>query len=384
MSVKRFSESVRSIQPSATIRISDLARELRAEGVDVIDMGAGDVHFETPDHISTAAIDAINRGETHTTQANGLPELRDAIARKLTEDNGLRVDSDNIIVTPGSKQALFEAIFTLLNSGDKAVTLDPSWVSYKAIINLAGGVVDPITLDPASGFTPGGVDLGEHLDSDTELMVVNSPSNPAGAVFSRAELEEIRDLAIDHDFWVVTDEIYEKLIYGDSEHISIASLDGMADRTVTVNGFSKAYAMTGWRLGYFTAPPEVITQANKVHTQTVSVATTFVQHGGVAALQGPQDEVDAMCAEYEKRRTIIVDELEDAGFDFPAPEAAFYAFIPVEDDDDVELCESLLKEAHVAATPGSAFGIRGYIRLSFPMGTEEIREGVKRVAEYLK
>ncbi len=291
------------------------------------------------------------------------------------------MERSEVVVTPGAKQALFESIFSFLSEGDEAVLLDPAWVSYEAMVKMAGGELTRVTLDPETGFTPGDVDISEHVSDDTKLVIVNTPSNPTGGVFSLDELEEIRDLAVDHDFWVVSDEIYEKIIYG-AEHHSIGAMDGMRDRTITVNGFSKAYSMTGWRLGYYTAPQELLDEAGKLHSHSVSCATSFAQRGGVAAIDGPQQPVDDMVEEFESRRDALVDALADEGVEIPPPEGAFYAFVPV-DGDDLGVSETALQEEHVATTPGSAFGVEGYIRLSYAASEQRILEGVERLSNYL-
>jgi aspartate aminotransferase len=378
----KFSESVERVEPSATLRISDLASELEGKGADVVDLSVGEPDFTTPEHIRTEAKASLDRGETGYTPSAGIPDLREAIAHKLREENGLRVERDEVIVTPGAKQALYEVILSLVREGDEVVLLDPAWVSYEAMVKMAGGELNRVTLDPDAGFTLGDTDLAEAVSDDTRLVIVNTPSNPTGGVFSRDELERIRDLAVDHDFWVISDEIYEKIRYG-AEHHSLGAMDGMSGRTVTVNGFSKSYAMTGWRLGYFVAPEEVRDQASKVHSHSVSCATSFAQRGGVAAIDGPQKPVEEMVEAFESRRDTLVDALAGAGVEIPKPEGAFYAFVPVGAEDDAALCEEILQEEYVATTPGSAFGVPGYMRVSYATSEERIKEGVERVSSYL-
>jgi aspartate aminotransferase len=380
--MSKFSESVERVEPSATLRISDLASELESGGADVVDLSVGEPDFTTPEHIRVEAKASLDRGETGYTPSAGIPDLREAIAHKLREDNGLRVDREEVIVTPGAKQALFETIFSLVREGDEVVLLDPAWVSYEAMVKMAGGKLNRVTLDSSTGFTVGDVDLAEHVSDDTRLMIVNTPSNPTGAVFSEDELREIRDLAVDHDFWVISDEIYEEIIYG-AEHHSLGAMDGMSGRTITVNGFSKSYAMTGWRLGYFVAPEELREQASKVHSHSVSCATSFAQRGGVAAIDGPQEPVEKMVDAFEARRDLLVDTLADAGVEIPPPQGAFYAFVPVDSEDDAALCEEILQEEYVATTPGSAFGVPGYVRLSYATSENRIVEGVERMSSYL-
>ena len=366
------------IEPSATVRMGDRARELEARGVDVVNLGSGSPDFVTPEHVTEAAVWALEDGETQMGMTAGLPALREAISEKLSTENGIGAGPESIGVTPGSKFALFAAVTALVREGDEVVLFDPSWVSYQAMVELVDGDLDRVRLDPDAGFSLGTVGLAEEVSDETRVLILNNPANPTGAVFSRSELEEIRDLAVEYDFWVIADEIYEKMTYG-VEHRSIGSLNGMAGRTVTVNGFSKAYAMSGWRLGYFTAPPSVVDAIRTIQSQTVSSATIFAQHGAVAALRGPQDAVEAMRETYDSRIRAAMDILGDAGVDVPRPEGAFYLFVPVDTDDDVELAETILEEQRVATTPGSAFGVSGHLRLACTVAEERMKDGVSRL-----
>jgi len=381
--MEHYSRRVTSVQPSATVEVSDLAAELASQGRDIIDLSAGDPDFPTPAHIQERAIEALRDGKTHYTQSNGIPELREAIATKLQRENDVAVGPEQIVVTPGAKQGLFEALFALLKEDDEVVIFDPAWVSYEALVKMSGGRLNRVPLNPDTGFTLKSVDLSTYITDETQAIIVNTPTNPTGAMFSRANLETIRDLAVDHDAWVFSDEIYEKISY-DTDHVSMAALDGMADRTVTINGFSKSHAMTGWRLGYYTAPDGLLEQANKVQSHTVTCATSFAQHGAVAALRGPQEPVEEIRKTFESRRDAAIESLREAGSDVPEPDGAFYIFVPVEADDDVAFCTTLLKEEGVAVTPGSAFGVSGYVRLSYAVSREQIREGIKRLEPYLE
>jgi len=363
--------------------MADLASKLKYEGVDVLDFSAGDPDFDSPEHVTQEAIESLQRGETHYPPTPGVFPLREAIATKLTEENGLDVAPEEVYVTPGSKQGLFEVIFTVLREGDETILPNPSWVSYAPMVKLAGGTVNRIDMDPKAGFTLGDVDLAEHVSDDTRLMILNSPANPTGAVFPREDLEEIRDLAVEHDFYVLSDEIYEKFVY-ESEHISIGSMDGMENRTITLNGFSKNYAMAGWRIGYFTAPEDLLDSVGKVQSHSVTSATTFAQYGAVQALEGPQDRVHEMKETFQHRRDVLVEELAQRGIEIPRPGGAYNAFIPVDSEDDLALCEKLLEEEHVALTPGQAFGRSGYVRLAFTTDAEDIREGIDRISDYLQ
>ncbi|WP_440991321.1 pyridoxal phosphate-dependent aminotransferase [Haloarchaeobius baliensis] len=376
-----FAERVTRVEPSATLAISDAASALEAEGVDVVDLSVGEPDFPTPENVVQAAKDAMDAGHTGYAPSNGIPELKAAIAEKLADD-GLEYDPGQVIVTPGGKQALYEIINALIDDGDEVALLDPAWVSYEAMVKLSGGSLTRVdTAKHDFALEPALDDLAEAVSDDTELLVVNSPGNPHGAVYSRAALEGVRDLAVEHDFLVISDEIYKEITYGDAEPISLGTLDGMADRTITVNGFSKAYSMTGWRLGYFAAPDELISQAGKIHSHSVSSAVNFVQHAGVEAITNCDEAVAEMTEAFEARRDMLVDLFAEHGVDVATPEGAFYMMLPV-DDDDSAWCQGAIDEAHVATVPGSAFGTPGYARLSYAASEERLREGVERLAEH--
>jgi len=384
MTDDRFAERVRRVEPSATIAISNAAGELEADGVDVVDLSVGEPDFPTPEPIVEAGKAALDAGHTTYTNSSGIAPLREAIVDDLAE-NGLDYDADEIVVTPGGKQALYEVVHTLIDDGDEVVLLDPAWVSYEAMVKLAGGDLERVDTSAHDfALEPALDDLAAAVSEETELLVVNSPSNPTGAVYSRAALEGVRDLAVEHDITVISDEIYGQITY-DSEHVSLGSLDGMGERTVTVNGFSKAYAMTGWRLGYYAADEELVSQAGKLHSHSVTCATNFVQRAGVTALEEVDEEVTAMRDAFRERRDLLVDLFADHGVDVPVPDGAFYMMLPVTDcagpDDDTEWCEAVIEDAHVATVPGSAFGTPGYARLSYAASEERLREGVERLAD---
>jgi aspartate aminotransferase len=367
------------VEPSATVAISNLASELEAEGVDVVDLSVGEPDFPTPENVVEAGKAAIDAGHTGYTPSTGIPELKEAIVEKLDAD-GLDHTTDEVIVTPGGKQALYEVFQTAVDDGDEVVLLDPAWVSYEAMAKLAGGSlarVDTAQYDFA--LEPALDDLAEAVSDETQLLVVNSPANPTGAVYSEAALEGVRDLAVEHDILVISDEIYKEIAY-DVDPISLGSLDGMGDRTVTLNGFSKAYSMTGWRLGYFAGPGELVTEAGKLHSHSVTCATNFVQHAGVEALRNTDEAVAEMRDAFAERREMLLDLFDDHGLDVPAPDGAFYMMLPVEEDDQA-WCEAVIEEAHVATVPGSAFGTPGYARISYAAAEDRLREAVSRLAE---
>ena len=389
-----FTNRIGRVEPSATLAISQLASELEAEGADVVDLSVGEPDFPTPENVVEAGKEAMDAGHTGYTGSNGIPELREAISEKLRGD-GLEYDPEEVIVTPGAKQALYETFQTLVEgvdghgpstsgtssrAGEEVVLLDPAWVSYEAMAKLAGGELSRVDLSSHEfRLEPALEDLAEAVSDDTALLVVNSPSNPSGAVYSDAALEGVRDLAVEHDVAVIADEIYERITYG-RDPTPLASFEGMYERTVTINGFSKAYSMTGWRLGYLAAPKELVDEASKLHSHSVSCATNFVQHAGIEALEDTESDVEEMVEAFERRRNLLVDLFEDHGVEVRAPEGAFYMMVPVEDDDQ-SWCEGAIQDAHVATVPGSAFGTPGYARLSYANSEERIREAIDRLAD---
>ena len=376
-------KKLQKITESATLRISNLASELKSQGKDIISFSLGEPDFATPSHIIDAVKASLERGDTHYTPSPGIPELRTAIAQKLKNENNIEAKPGNIIVTPGAKQAIFEVMLSVLQEGDEAILFDPAWVSYDPCVMLTGAKTVWVPTDSDKSFTP--VNLAEHITKKTKIIVVNSPCNPTGGVFNRETLKEIADIAVDKNILVLSDEIYEKIIY-DKEHISIGSMDGMQDLTITVNGFSKSYAMTGWRLGYVGAPKEIYDQMLKLHSHSVSQATSFVQYAGIAALQGDQTCVTDMVREFRARRDLIVRGLNKLGIRCALPDGAFYAFADVSEYGSGEkVAELLLNKAFVATTPGSAFGEAGndFIRISYATSQDRIREALRRIEAVL-
>ncbi|WP_323676676.1 pyridoxal phosphate-dependent aminotransferase [Halorubellus sp. PRR65] len=374
-----FASRVERVEPSATLAISNAAAELEAEGADVVDLSVGEPDFPTPENVVRAGKDAMDAGHTGYTSSNGIPALKDAIVDKLADD-GLEYATDEVVVTPGGKQGLFEIIMSLVDDGDEVVLLDPAWVSYEAMVKMAGGTLSRVDTSPHDfQLEPALDELGEVVTDDTALLVVNSPSNPTGAVYSDAALEGVRDLAVEHDVAVISDEIYKEITYG-VESTSLGSLDGMGDRTITLNGFSKAYSMTGWRLGYYAAPQALVDQSSKLHSHSVSCAVNFVQHAGVEALENTDDAVAEMVEAFESRRDLLVDLFDDHGVHAATPDGAFY-LMPEVADDDQAWCEAAIEDAHVATVPGSAFGTPGYARLSYAASEERLKEGVERLAD---
>lgn len=384
-----FAQRVQTVGPSPTLAVSQRARELKAEGIDVIDLGGGDPDFITPAHIREAAIAAMNSGDTHYAPSAGTPALLDAIAAKLQNDNGITVNPrTDIIVTPGGKSAIFQAILTFVEPGVDVMLLEPAWVSYQPMVELAGGRAIGVPLSPDNRFAITRDILEAHVTPETRVILLNSPNNPTGRVATLEELTTIADFAKAHDILVFTDEMYEKIIFEDNTHISIATLPGMADRTLTFNGLSKAYAMTGWRLGYVAGPTALIKKVMIVQSHSVTCATSFAMAGGVAAYNGPQDIIHEMVAAWDRRRKLITDGLNAVkGLHVDPIEGAFYGYVDgrgtgLSIDD---LCKKLLDEAHVAVVPGPAFGTSStsHFRLSFATSDELLENAIDRIANVL-
>lgn len=379
---------VKSASPSPTVAVSNKARELKAQGIDVIDLGGGDPDFITPENIRLAATEAMNAGDTHYVASNGTPALKKALVKKLLDDNRLEYDPSEIMVTPGGKQALFAAMLATVEEGVDVMLLEPAWVSYASMVEIAGGRVVPVSLDPDTNFRVTRELLEAAVTPGTRGLMVNSPSNPTGRVLTLDEIQAICDFAIEHDILVYTDEMYEKIIYGGRQHYSIAAFPGMWDRTLTFNGLSKAYAMTGWRLGYVAGPRAFIDEMGKVQSHSVSQATSFVQAAAVQALLGPQESVGQMVQAWDRRRHMVTNGLNKVkGMRCPLPEGAFYAFPDARETgmSSVDLGAKLLQEARVAVTPGIAFGQagEGHFRVSFATADELLEDAIQRVGDAL-
>lgn len=366
----------------------EVTRRERA-GERIIHLEVGRPDFDTPDHIKQACKDALDRGDVHYSSNYGIPALREAIAGKFQRDNGLTYDpEDEIILTVGANEAVFMTMMAFLGPGDEVLVPDPCWMHYFFCARMAGATPVSVPIRRENDFLPDAADFRARITPRTRMMVVNTPNNPTGAVYPETVLRELAALAIEHDVVVLSDEIYEKMVYGDAVHCSMASLPGMRERTVTVNGFSKIYAMTGWRLGYTAADRELTSALVRIHQYTTVCANTFAQHGAVAALEGPQDCVSAMVREFDRRRGLVCGALEGMrGVQLARPDGAFYALPEVSSlgVTSAALAGYLLDEAAVALVPGTTLGEfgEGYIRLSYANSYENLQTAMERIGNAL-
>lgn len=370
-------------------RVLERATQLEKAGRKVLHFEIGRPDFDTPGPIKDAAIDALRAGQVHYSSNYGIPQLRAAIAEKLETDSGLHYrPEDEIIVTVGANEAVGAAFLALLDPGDEVLVPDPAWLHYRWCAQLCGAKVVPVPCYAENEFVPDLATVASLITPKTRMMVVNTPNNPTGAVYPKPLLEDLAKLAQQHDLLVMSDEIYERMVYGGATHTSLASLPGMWERTLTVNGLSKAYSMTGWRLGFVAAPKPLSDLLVRVHQYTVSGATTFAQFGAVQAYTGDQGVVDDMVASFDRRRRILVDGLRGIkGVSCPEPRGAFYAFPSIKETGrtSAELCELLLEEAGIAVVPGNAFGDAGdgHIRFSYAASDDDLREGIVRMGDVL-
>ncbi len=379
------SKRLQEIPASGTIAISNLVSQMKAEGVDIVSFSMGEPDFTTPENVIDACCDSLHSGFTHYTPSLGIPALRKAVADMTRETDGVPCQASNVLITP-CKQAIFMIALAYIDPGDEVILADPSWVSYEACIRLAGGVPvyvptrfeDNFVLDPAlveSKITP-----------KTKMIILNTPSNPTGAVIPADVLKQIADIAMARGIKVLSDEIYSSIVY-EGKHTSIASFPGMFDNTLIVSGLSKSFAMTGWRLGWAIAPEDDIKAINKLQSHSISCAVSFVQEAAVEAITGPQQSKYDMVAEFRRRRDLAMDLISEIpGVECNVPQGAFYIFPKYNRDiPSAKLAETLLREGHVAVTPGTAFGPggEGFFRISYAASEEQIREGISRIKNTL-
>ena len=386
--MKELSQLVSSIPASVTLAVNDKAKALQAAGHDVIALAGGDPDFATPTHITAAALAAIENGATHyPAPMKGIAPLLEAIADKMARDNNVHIDpKTDVVVTPGGKWALFLALAAVTNPGDEVLYLEPVWVSYPPMITLAGGAPAPVSLPSADNFRITADLLRAQITPKTKALMINNPCNPTGRVLTQEELAAVAAVAIEADLYVIADEIYEKLVFDGRKHLSIAAMPGMAERTLTANGMSKAYAMTGWRLGWLAGPTPILKVATRMNSQTVSSAANFTMHAAAAALNGPQEHVAAMRDAYQERRDFMVKAMNEIdGVAVRSVEGAFYLFprFPNSDKNSLELAEALLDKAGIAGTPGNAFGSsgEGHVRFSIATAMSELERAVERLAD---
>ena len=393
-----LAERMKSLAPSSTLAVQAKAKELRARGIDVISFGAGEPDFDTPARIKDAAVQAMQRGQTKYTEVGGIAELRAAVCTKLKRDNDLAYEPADVLVSVGAKHTLFNLFTAVLDPGDEVLVPSPYWVSYPEQVKLVGGVPVAVTTDESTGFDLDPERLRRAITPRTKVIVLNSPNNPTGAVFSRPALEAVARLAVEHDLLVVSDECYEPMTY-EGRHRSIAQLGAdVKARTLVVNTCSKAYAMTGWRIGFAAGPRELIKAMTDVQSQVTSNPSSIAQWAAVEALAGPQDDVAKMATEFDRRRRLIVEGLNALpGVSCVMPKGAFYAFANVSGlfrrrapeataalAGSADVTEFLLTHAKVAVVPGIDFGSDAHVRLSYATGTELIRQGLERMASALK
>jgi len=385
------------IKPSITLAVTAKAAKLKADGIDVISFGAGEPDFDTPTHIKDAARAALDKGVGKYTDTAGILPLRKAIAAELSAVHNIKLEPDQILVSTGAKHSLFNLFMALLDPGDEVLIPAPYWVSYPDMVMLAGG--RPVVLETKAehDFAVTAEQVAAACSARTRAIVLNNPSNPTGAVYTRAQIEALAKVVVDKDLLVISDDIYRQLVYGDAEYVSIATINPeVAKRTILVDGVSKTYAMTGWRIGYTAGPVPLIKAMNKIQGQSTSNATHISQIATLAALTGPQECVGTMRAAFDERRKEMVKLLRAIpGVQCREPKGAFYAFPDVSTfvgkktpegsilDDDVQLCDWLVEVGKVAVVPGSGFGAPGFVRLSYACSMENIREGVARLAKSL-
>ena len=387
----QISHRAKAIKPSPTLTVSNLAKQMKAEGIDVINFGVGEPDFNTPEYVKDEAHKAIDENFTRYTASAGIIELRKAISAKLKRDNNLDCNPNDILVSPGAKASIFFLLMTICDPRDEVLIPSPYWVSYTSQVEMVDAFPILLPTRAASNFKISAEQLEEALESlsNPKALILNSPNNPTGSIYNRKELEKIAAVCVKHNIMIISDEIYEKLIYDGKEHFSIATIsDDVREHTIVINGVSKAYAMTGWRLGYAAGPTEIIKRAARIQSHTTSCVNSITQKAAVVALNDCDGSVAEMRDEFQKRRNFLVDELNAIpNVKCRLPRGAFYAMPNIAYylhnnklgiKNTVEMCEYLLKKYKVAIVPGSAFGADKYMRFSYATSIENIKEGIKR------
>jgi aspartate aminotransferase len=383
-----ISERAAQLSPSLTLSIDSKAKAMKAEGIDVCGFGAGEPDFDTPEHIKAAAIAALEAGFTKYTPSAGIPELRQAISEKLAADNELSYRAAQIIVSNGAKHACYNAILATCQPGDEVIIPAPYWVSYPDMVRLAGA--DPVIVPTSerNGWKMRAADFENAMTPRTKMLILNTPGNPTGSVYTREELQAIVDVAAEEDIYILSDEIYEKLVYDDAKHVSIASLSKEAhDLTITINGFSKSYAMTGWRLGYMAAPEAVVRAVDSIQSHTTSNPSSFSQHGALAALKGDQQPLADMREEFDMRRNYMFDRISKIpNITGVKPQGAFYVLVNISQLGltSQNFADRLLSKANVAVVPVDAFGDDRTVRISYATSIDDIKNGLDRFQDFCR
>ncbi|MBL7129889.1 MAG: pyridoxal phosphate-dependent aminotransferase [Candidatus Omnitrophica bacterium] len=387
----QISSRVQAVNPSATLQITTRAKGMRKSGIDVVNFAAGEPDFDTPQPIKDAAIKAVNDGFTKYTPSSGMPELKERIVKKLKDENNLQYLPEQIVVSCGAKHSIFNLIQVLVNKGDQVVIPSPYWVSYTEMVKLAQG--KPVILDTyqkqKDDFKINIDKLNKKINSSTKLLILNSPSNPAGTVYSKEELQEIAEVCIENKLFVISDEIYEKIIFDDVSAVSLASLGKeIYDLTLTVNGISKSFSMTGWRIGYFAGSQEVAAAVTKLQDHSTSCPSSISQKAALAALDMDTGYFASIKTKFQERRNFILSYLDEKLSEFVGyikPQGAFYIFVNISKTklDSIDFAKRLLEESHVAVIPGGPFGFNSWIRISFATSTEEIKKGLQRLEIFL-
>jgi aspartate aminotransferase len=383
-----ISSRIQEVTPSLTLAVTNQAKAMLARGEEVYGLAGGEPEVDTPEHIKAAAIAALQAGKTKYTPSGGIPELRDALAAKFIADNNLAYDPKQICVTAGAKMACFNAILAVVEEGDEVIIPTPYWVSYPEMVKIAGGKPVLVETQESNGWKMTAEQFEAAMTPATKMVILNSPSNPTGAVYTEQELRDIGEVALSEDIVILSDEIYEKLVYGDNKHVSIASLSQeLYDLTITVNGFSKAYSMTGWRLGYTAAPKPLADAIDKIQNHTVSNATTFCQYAAIGALQGDQTFISDLRDEYDVKRQFMFARLKAIhNIRVVEPKGAFYFFVYTGQLGlkSMNLTDKLLSRYKVAAVPGIAFGYDDGIRMSYCTTLDVLNEGLTRFEQFCR
>lgn len=383
-----ISSRISQLTPSLTLAITAQAKAMAAQGEEIYALAGGEPEVDTPGHIKEAAIQALNDGRTKYTPAGGIPELRKALSKKFQDDNSLSYDAKQICVTSGAKMACFNAILSVVEEGDEVIIPSPYWVSYPEMVRMAGGVPVIVETTESTGWKMTAEQFEDAMTPATKMVIINTPGNPTGAIYTKEELLALGEVALSEDIMILSDEIYEKLTYGDAEHVSIASLsEDLYNLTITVNGFSKCYSMTGWRLGYTAAAEPVAAAINNIQSHSVSNATTFAQYGALAALEGDQSFIEDLRGEYDVKRQFVFGRLKEIpNIRVVEPKGAFYFLVYTGQMGlkSLNLCDKLLSRYKVAAVPGIAFGYDEGIRLSYCTTLDILNEGLSRFEQFCR